>query len=137
MANGLDTVLASAELDEEVRTAIAAAQARFVGVGERQRFARWHDLWPLLDVGARRSVLVALTAEEVALLEWREPPGRGVYPDAVLELPGDGGARGRIWAVLEYKLRASLNVPMLASVLDAPDDGHLLEGASPELRAAA
>jgi hypothetical protein len=128
-----------------VRTAIAAAQARFVGVGERQRFARWHDLWPLLDVGARRSVLVALTgradleltSEEVALLEWREPPGRGVYPDAVLELPGDGGARGRIWAVLEYKLRASLNVPMLASVLDAPDDGHLLEGASPELRAAA
>ncbi|GEL47759.1 hypothetical protein CHO01_28750 [Cellulomonas hominis] len=145
MANGLDAVLATAELGEEERAAIEAAQARFIGVGERQRFARWHDLWPLLDVGARRSVLVALAGqaefdllpEEVAALQWRESPGRGVYPDAVLELPGNGEAPGVVWAVLEYKLRASLNGPMLSSVLGAPDDGTLLQSAGPELRAAA
>lgn len=145
MANALDVVLATAEPDEEVRAALEAAQARFVGVSERQRFARWHDLWPLLDVGARRSVLVALTGradldllpEEVAALQWREPPGRGVYPDAVLELPGSGDAQGRIWAVLEYKLRASLNGPMLSSVVGVPDDGKLLASAGPELSAAA
>lgn len=126
--------------------AIEAAQARFIGVGERQRFARWHDLWPLLDVGARRSVLVALAGqaefdllpEEVAALQWRESPGRGGVPGRGSRAsrqrrspPGRGLGRPGVQAA------GLAQRPMLSSVLGAPDDGTLLQSAGPELRAAA